>query len=317
MLLLQRIIFLSFCFVSFVYPIQAQVNLVPNPSFEDTVNCPWTYDAIHYAVGWFKPSTGTSDLLHSCSFQVPQNYFGFQNARTGNAYAGLYTYHTFWPDSSYREYISIKLTDSLKTGKKYIVEFYVSRSDSSHYATVLGAYLSSDSISSSSTNNLSYVPQFEETTAITEKSLWLKLSYQYTASGGEKYLTIGNFRNNTFSDTINTNDGGNINNPDYLAAYYFVDDIVILEDSTIGVSELMAGELSIYPNPAKDYFQINQDFSESYDLTIYNLLGQQLFHEKNITSNSKTFDITPFSNGIILLNIKSGNQSINYKLLKS
>ncbi|MBA3986722.1 MAG: T9SS type A sorting domain-containing protein [Flavobacteriales bacterium] len=293
-------------------------NLVPNPSFEDTTACPWTNDKIHYAIGWFKPSAGSSDLLHSCSFQVPQNLFGYQNARTGYAYAGFYTYHTFYPDSSYREYISIRLKDSLQQGKKYNIEFYASRSDSSNYATILGAYLSSDSLFSNSANNLPYIPQLEETGAVTEKSLWVKLSYEYIAAGGEKYLTIGNFRDDSLSDTINTSDGGDVGNPDYLSAYYYIDDISITEEDTItGINDFSIGEnVSIYPNPITDYFQINQAYTDPYDLTIYNSLGQQLYEEKNITTNSKTINSTLFTKGLLIINIKSSNQFINYKLLK-
>jgi OmpA-OmpF porin, OOP family len=296
----------------------SQVNLVPNPSFEDTVTCPWTYSTIHFATGWFKPSAGTSDLLHSCSFQVPQNYFGYQNARTGNAYAGFYTYAPMWMmDSTYREYISVKLTDSLEASKKYNVEFYVSRSDSSNYATILGAYLSSDSLFSNSVNNLPYIPQLEETVAIIEKASWVKLSYEYIASGGEKYLTIGNFRVDFSSDTVNTNDGGDVNSSDYMAAYYFIDDISIVKDTTTSVNDIsIINKVSVYPNPITEYFQINQTFTKPYDLVIYNTLGQQLYEEKNITTNNKTIDATPFNKGILFINIKSNSKTINYKLLK-
>ncbi|MDP2386454.1 MAG: T9SS type A sorting domain-containing protein [Bacteroidota bacterium] len=296
----------------------SQTNLVPNPSFEDTIACPWSDDKINFAIGWFKPTVGTSDLIHSCSFGIPQNYFGYQNARTGNAYGGLYSYHPIWQDSSYREYMSIKLIDSLEAGKKYNVEFYVNRSDSSHYATILGAYLSSDSIYSNSATNLNYLPQMEQTGAIIEKVLWFKLSYEYIAAGGEKYLTIGNFRNDSMSDTLNTNDGGNTGNQDYLAAYYFIDDISITEDTTTGIYDFSIKEnVSIYPNPIADYFTIdNSSFNKPYDLIIYNSLGQKLYQEKNITDKSKTIDATLFSKGILFFTIKSNNQTSNYKLLK-
>ena len=70
-------------------------NLVPNPSFEGRSSCPSGTSQIHLATHWNDPmvAPSTSDYLHTCSSKntssVPQNSFGYQYARTGNAYAGL------------------------------------------------------------------------------------------------------------------------------------------------------------------------------------------------------------------------------------
>jgi OOP family OmpA-OmpF porin len=293
-------------------------NLVPNPSFEDTITCPWTDDKINYATGWFKPSVSSSDLLHTCSSTVPSNFFGYQNANTGNAYAGLYSYHTVGGvDSNYREYISIKLMDSLMQGEKYDVDFYISRSDSSNYATILGIYFSPDSIYSSSSNNLNFIPQLEETSAIIDKNQWVKLSYQYTANGGEKYINIGNFRQKNLSDTINTADGGDTNNPDYYAAYYFIDDVSVVKDTTTGVNDFYTHEkVTIYPNPVTDYLNINT-INETYDLTIFNSLGQVIFMEKNIRDTNKRISTNQFDSGLLFINIKTKNLNLYYKSFKT
>src|SRR5436189_139332 len=65
-------------------------NLVPNPSFEDTVACPTTVDQVYKATGWhsYRPSP---DYFNTCAdsaslFSVPYNAFGYQYPRTGNAY---------------------------------------------------------------------------------------------------------------------------------------------------------------------------------------------------------------------------------------
>lgn len=294
------------------HTILAQVNLVPNSSFEDTVSCPWTYDEIDFATGWYKPTVGSSDLLHSCSFQIPLNYFGYQSARTGNAYAGLYTYHNIWPDSSYREYISIQLIDTLESGKKYDVEFYLSRSDSSYYATIMGMYLSSDSLFSGSASNLGYIPQLEETSAIIEKSAWVKLSYQYIAAGGEKYLTIGNFRDNSMSDTLNTNDGGDMNNVDYVAAYYFIDDVSIKEDTSTGFLEIPKSKISIFPNPTNGIIHIHGN-TQMKVCSLVNILTQQIGIVKY---NSKSeIDISENMPGVYLLYLLFNDQIITQKII--
>jgi hypothetical protein len=112
----------------------AQVNLVPNPSFEDTVSCPFSIGDIDKAVGW--SSFGiTPDYFHSCNslnFHVPNNVRGFQFAHTGNAYVGIGTYRK---TTNEREYIGIQLSQNLVIGQRYFVKFYLSRAENFYYAT--------------------------------------------------------------------------------------------------------------------------------------------------------------------------------------
>src|ERR1700722_4176269 len=65
-------------------------NLVPNPSFEDTVSCPTSVDEVYRAVAW--SSFGeTPDYFNSCGIDevgVPKNELGYRSAATGHAYCG-------------------------------------------------------------------------------------------------------------------------------------------------------------------------------------------------------------------------------------
>lgn len=116
-------------------------NLISNPSFEIYDTCPDNASQIQHALNWFQPSWGTPDYYNSCyvsgvtNVDIPSNVFGYQNARTGNAYTGLFAAYP-WPDyPDYREYIEIKLDSTLVSGVKYYVRFFVSLSDSSVYST--------------------------------------------------------------------------------------------------------------------------------------------------------------------------------------
>ena len=73
----------------------------------------------------------------------------------------------------------------------------------------------------------------------------------------------------------------------------------------------------IYPNPIHEYFIIHQSSSEPYDLTLYNNLGQKLIEEKKITEINKTINTLLFQNGFLFINIRTKNQSVNYKIIKS
>src|SRR4051812_24988935 len=94
-------------------------NLIPNPSFEDTIGCPFTVgqpssDELLHAPPWYTTTRGTSDYFNQCNSAmvgVPNNYFGYQTAYSGVAYAGVWSrFNT----ANYREYISAPLLNSLQ-----------------------------------------------------------------------------------------------------------------------------------------------------------------------------------------------------------
>jgi hypothetical protein len=103
-------------------------NLVPNPSFEDTITCPYYNGSLAPIANWH--SFGNSvDCFHSCSstMRVPNSPFGYQYPHSGEAMIGLVTY--VWPSSpgwpNYREYAGVKLLDTLNIGTKYYLSFYM------------------------------------------------------------------------------------------------------------------------------------------------------------------------------------------------
>ena len=90
-------------------------NLVLNPSFEDTLQSLSFSSNIDDALGWSSATFfGTPEYFNSCSnfpgTGVPNNITGYQYARTGNAYAGIFTY--YYTVQS-REYILGKLFSPL------------------------------------------------------------------------------------------------------------------------------------------------------------------------------------------------------------
>ncbi len=216
-------------------------NLVPNPSFEDTIGCPVFSGQIYLSNFWFQPNTvlgntsnsSSSDYFNECvsslSYGVPANGLGFQYARTGAAYAGILLCYPFPFGSNYREYLEIKLSQQLINGKKYCAGFYVSVADKYRLVTdAIGIYFSNDSVlySSSGYSNLPYVPQVSNASGniLADTANWMPVSGEYVASGGEEFIIIGNFKTdvNTNLDTIG---GGAFIDE----AYYFIDDIFVIE----------------------------------------------------------------------------------------
>jgi hypothetical protein len=111
-------------------------NLVPNNSFEEMTLCPgnFTLNEMQTIKGWWQGSEGTPDYFNVCSTKagVPENMFGSQLAKEGNAYAGLVLY-SISNGTTYREYIQTKLTRPLAAGEMVCVEFYYSAAERCSY----------------------------------------------------------------------------------------------------------------------------------------------------------------------------------------
>ena len=283
-------------FLLFTFCSRGQTNLVPNWSFEDTLHCPPSRtllpgsQQIADAIGWYNPTQESPDYYNQCSsfsggVGVPANSLGYQNARTGVAYAGIGTYSLI--SSNDREYIEIKLKDSLRKGRKYCVSFYVSLADSVSYSNNdIGAYFSTTLIVSGSTGILPYIPQIENpsTNQLTSKTVWMEVSGNFIANGGEQYVTIGNFENDTNPDTTYIQGGGY--EGVLLYSYYYIDDVSVIEcDDTI-VTDILQIPNVITPNNdgKNDAFYIQKLPAQS-SLTIFNRWGNTVYHSLNYQNN--------------------------------
>ena len=189
-------------------------NLVPNPSFENYSSCPTSPGYIYEAPPWFQPriwngnttNGSSSDFYNACSNSlnpqagIPSNAFGYQYARTGNGYAGIYVSNGY----NYTEYIEVPLSAPLIANRKYCLSFYVSLSAKYWLATSnIGAYFSTDSLLfvSYSPNVIdSVIPQIDNPSSniLNDTANWMLVSGSFIAAGGEKFMTIGNFH-----DSIN------------------------------------------------------------------------------------------------------------------
>jgi gliding motility-associated-like protein len=226
-----------FLITSLTVKISAQVNLVPNPSFEDTTGCPTNISQLNKCIFWINPNSAGPDYFNSCAdyfttySSVPFNAFGFQQAHTGNAYVGLLLYQKTISGGAYnyREYIQTTLNDTLKKDANYCVSFFINYSSVINIAIdQVGLFISNNAISASTPITLPASPQIISPSGffLTDTVNWYKVEGIYSAAGGEKFITIGNFRDETSTDTIHTD-----SNPPS-CAYYYIDDVSIIEIKT-------------------------------------------------------------------------------------
>ncbi len=317
-------------FLFFCLTLKAQVNLVPNPSFESYDTCPNTASQIRYAFPWFQPTLGTPDYLNGCAlisseFSVPQNLLGYQNARTGFGYAGFYLYYYTNNQTTYREYIESPLNDSLVAGRRYYLRLYLSFSDSSRTATdAFGVCFSHDSILTTNWNEISITPQIQNISGnyLIDRVNWMSLSGDFIAQGGEKFITIGNFRNYINTDSIFISGGGLQTQPEYKNGYYYIDDICVSDDSLFCYSSVSVGgkiphqDFSIFPNPSKGNLHIYDNNITKhplyYHLLIYNSAGRIV--SENFVSEGD-FQINYLKSGLYLFKIITERETVNKKII--
>ena len=306
-------------------------NLIPNNGLENVTQCPFGTSVLYFATPWFQPcivfgnttNSCSSDVYDTCAFccvatGIPFNVFGHQFARTGHGYAGVFV-HSDTINS--REYIEVPLISQLTASKRYCVEFYVSLADSSTEAiSNLGAYFSVDSLLDSTlSHTINYViPQVENsiTNMLNSKTNWMLVSGSFIATGGEKFMTIGNFNLPANTNAINVT-GGSMNPS---AAYYYIDDISVVDCTNgLGIMELTKDtEILISPNPSESLVTLT--FSKpvkNAKMQLISLIGQAVMKEKNINGTAYIIDITDQTNGIYFIEITEDNTIIRKKLVVS
>lgn len=302
--------------------LKAQVNLVPNGSFEEYYQIPTGIGEINSCKGWFNPTWNTgspeyySGLATYECIQVPSNCFGYENAFDGIFYSGIYIYQKDNTLESASEYIECRLTEPLQH-TKYCVSLYYSLADSASCYVVpsLGIYFSADSIHSSTQKLSQYSPQIVNTVPITaaNKTGWTKLSASYSATGGETFMTIGNFTPEGLDDTTYVGGcGQNFIFP--RSSYIYIDSVSVTACNSVVLTETLASAIAIYPNPATNTVSIS--LPQNYlnpQLYIYNLTGQ-LVVTKPIQANQPVH-ITELNAGMYIFAIQSNNTLIGRQRL--
>jgi len=221
-------------------------NLVPNPGFEQYDKCPESYTPENGKIQiphWYSATKATPDYFNKCSkfnVNVPVNFMGHLWANEGNAYIGILCAEH--PDDNkskrttdYREYIQVKLKNSLSGSKKYRIQFYYAVAPYSKFAVnSLGVCLSQQKIKArySVIDCSGTYTGTDTSTVITEAGVWIRFSDTISVNGEEEYLTIGNFYSdrdmkyepldiselrNSLQETINNNG----------YVYYYIDNVLV------------------------------------------------------------------------------------------
>ena len=193
-LITTRIIFLLI-FSSSVHLIAQSNNLIPNPSFEFYKALPNDVaQAPRCVSSWKIPNlVGSAEYYHSdCITKkagTKRNHFGRQTPHTGKAYIGLCI------TKKHREYLQVKLTQSLIKDKQYRIVIFISCADKIGLSTIdeFNILFSQKPFFIPKNENLLVPPDIKLFGEFKNKKEWIELSTIYTAKGTEQFMTFGSF----------------------------------------------------------------------------------------------------------------------------
>ncbi len=269
------------------------------------------------ANSYLSPSLFNSCASLSSSVSVPVNcdsLLGYQIAHSGNGYSGINVYQDNNPFPI--DYLQTQLIDSLDSGKFYCLTFYVSLLNYSTWGVdAIGAYFAKQpsTVCSTFICVLTYTPQVSNPAGniLLDTLNWMKIEGCFQAQGGERYMIIGNFKDNANTQkAINKPGGYN------WSTYYYVDDVSLYEDSSLILTENKVVEnILLFPNPANDIIKIsNLGFVNLISFAIIDIMGNQIL-KANINNSANVIDVSQIANGIYFINSKYENGMVISKKL--
>lgn len=232
---------LNFLLLIFAYPVFGQ-NPIPNSDFNShkTFNGPTTIDDVRF---W--RSTGKS---------TPDYHF-----KEDNGFLSFYIYHEH---DNMREYLQVKLNYPLPDTCRYVLKMDLRVAYNSRYSIgSIQAFFSKHPPKQSGRNLIQpyYQADLENELMQVKNNQWFVVRDTFEISGGEKYLTIGNFKSDIFSEV---KEFENLNPMRVLnVAYYYIDNIY-LESIPFPVNPVDSA-LATY------HFALDSSFSLLSDTSVY------------------------------------------------
>ncbi|MCE3295432.1 MAG: hypothetical protein K0R65_1146 [Crocinitomicaceae bacterium] len=222
-------------------------NMVINPAMD--VKRSSGYGEITKTETYTNANDGTVDLFDRNNADkkceringIPKNYMGYQQPLSDQNYAGIIAFYDDGPNTAqekhtyemlglkegykeFSEYLQAELTEPMVAGKIYRITFKVSLAENSGRAVSnLGALLTKEKVEQKTNSFLEKEPQFISHRVISDSVGWVTLSGAYIAEGGEKFLTIGCFKDEFFRAETVVSPMEN----DSRKAYYYISNVAV------------------------------------------------------------------------------------------
>ncbi|MEZ4987605.1 MAG: gliding motility-associated C-terminal domain-containing protein [Saprospiraceae bacterium] len=230
-------LFPLFTLLAWMLPVQAQINFVPNPSFEQVSDCNLEYGEIFKAPPWkiVEEIIPTSpDLFHACSsntyFETPQ---ADVYPQTGSGMAGLV-------NLIQRERIYARLTNDLPADVDIYVAYSVRPRARGNAPMNLLCYSNTQSLVFADLQLQTQILVLDAQEIIDNPDVWTTLSGCYRASGNEKMVLIGDFK--PITQVVSECDFIDSHN----FSYYYVDDVIVSPFDVVPDTVYICGDTPVH-----------------------------------------------------------------------
>lgn len=216
---------------------QAQTfNLVPNGGFEDTnIKKLRSYGQMEeVSKDWFSatevPADVYGDGAKGDKIAIPTNDYGTQEPAAGLCYAGFRAYSK--DPRMQRSYLEVQLPQMLDRDVMYCVSFDISLADLSRYAVNdIGVVVSDRKIEQPNLGDMILQPDVKQKTnkVFQFAEGWEKFCGTFVGTGQEEYIVIGCFGSRSEMTIEKVNRPMGLTGPQLSHAYYFIDNVEIIE----------------------------------------------------------------------------------------
>ncbi|MCE9539030.1 MAG: T9SS type A sorting domain-containing protein [Bacteroidetes bacterium] len=205
----------------------------------------------------------------------------------------------------------------LESGKKYFVNFKVSRIDRFVYCAhdKMGALFSivSYSLGNDSCNNVQGLlpnnfAHVYSNQIMTDTANWTTVTGSFIADSAYQYIIIGNHfdDNNTNTICLDSNMG----------AHYLIDNIYVSTDSVNGIKQSnMEQSVVVYPTVSSDIVFIQINIPSKANIKIYDLLGRLITTQTVLPFEQNRISIQEYDAGIYIVSVDIDNKIITKKII--
>lgn len=285
-------------------------GMLDNGSFESVGGKPKKLGQIELAAPWVSPTAARADIFLGDN-KIPgigttSNPYGLEDAQEGKNFAGFVAYS--FGDKLPRTYIMAKLNAPMKKGMRYCVKFAVVLAEGSKYAcNNIGVNFSNKEFAIDTKSAIIDKPEIldGENRIFNSTFGWDLICGSYTANGGEKYITIGNFSSNESTRYEANKKSKDFRGAQTIAAYYYLDDVSVTlmndtDECSCGVDDGGLSSLATfnYSRQIKDspkfttkqriteqsvYFGFGKEDLSDISISALDFVIKQLTTDKNIT----------------------------------
>lgn len=232
---------------TFVEAQSQQPNLIPNPSFEEFRVRPlgWYYKGAQYnrVIRYWRSPTAASPDAYNPDVRVPRHWaekgFGQQTAFEGGGMSGITLYGCANGKPHCREYLQTQLIENLVPNQRYEFSMQVAALPRGMRCDRLGAAFLSKPVNYEDDRLVPARPDVVFTKVADPGKGWMELKTEFTATGNEIYILIGNFSPDEATTTAPP-----IEEPYLPFAYYYIDQVELRKLAPLVPVKVAANDLS-------------------------------------------------------------------------